>query len=294
MQNIFRAGARATLFAVLAAAPFAAAAQNTVKVGNATKRTSGTVTKLENGDISCSMTLKDDSGKTFYESADFEICSQKPSLVGKRVALTYKMARVQAASCQGDPDCKKSDTIALVTSAKVIANAGGASADAKAAPPANTAGGGQKSFCTPMETVVFACRTGAKLVSACASKDAAPGKGYLQYRFGKPDSAEPLEMVLPESLLAPGKVASGDTLAFSGGGAAWLRFRNKDTSYVMYTGIGNWGPKGEKREKQGVVVERGGKQIANVKCTTAPLSELGPDWFSKAGIKGDKDGFDMP
>jgi len=281
------------LFAALLCAPLAQA-QDTVKIGNATKRASGTVTKLENGDTACYMTLKDDSGKTFSEMADFEICAQKPSVLNRKVALGYQTAKVMAASCQGDPACKKSDTVILVSSAKIIA-AGVAGAEPKAAAPKSAgAGGGQTSHCTPMETVIFACRTGAKLVSACASKDAGPNKGYLQYRFGKPDSPEPLEMVLPESQLPPSRVASGEHMAFAGGGGAWLRFRNKDTRYVMYSGIGNWGPKGEKREKQGVVVERGGKQVANVKCTTAPISELGPDWFEKVGMKGDKDGFDLP
>ena len=70
----------------------------------------------------------------------------------------------------------------------------------------------QTSFCTPMEEVIFACQTGSKLVSVCASKGATANKGYVQYRFGKPDSRDPLEMVLPEGEVAPSRAASGESV----------------------------------------------------------------------------------
>jgi hypothetical protein len=38
-------------------------------------------------------------------------------------------------------------------------------------------------------------------------------------------------------------------------------------AYVVYTGIGRWGPKGEPRVKEGVLVKRAGKPVANLKCT---------------------------
>jgi hypothetical protein len=270
--------------------PAAAQGSDTVSIGALTKRASGTVTGLESGDVACYLNLKDARGASFQEMADFSLCEQKPSLKGKRVALTYKLAKVMSDECQGDMNCKKTKTVALVTAARVLDAA--ASPEAKAA-PAKTAGG-QSSFCTPMETVVFACRSGAKLVSVCASKDAARNRGYLQYRFGKPDSADPLEMTVPESMKPAAQVATGQTESFSGGGGAWLRFRNGQFSYVAYTGIGKWGPRGETREKAGVVVERGGKQVANLKCSGKETSELGPDWFGKVGMTAGKDEFDFP
>lgn len=159
----------------------------------------------------------------------------------------------------------------------------------------NTTQTAQTSFCTAGETTVFSCRTGpTRLVSVCASKDAAPDKGYLQYRSGKPDSSEPLELVLPASQVPPPRAATGGSLAFSGGGGAWLCLPAKPYAYVVYTGIGKWGPRGETREKAGIAVERDGKQIANLKCTGKPVSLLGPDWFEQAGIKTDDQGFDLP
>ena len=275
---------------LLLLAAFPAAAQETVTVSGEKKRGFGTPTAFRNGDTACYVTLKDDRGATFDELADFDLCAREKSLKGKRLALTYKTARVMAASCQGNPDCKKSETVVLIASAKPAPLNG----PALAAPtPARTA---QASFCTPTEVIVFSCRTSPiKLVSVCASKDASASKGYLQYRTGKPDSGEPLDLTLPAAQLPPPQAASGESVPFSGGGAAWLRVAAKNNvAFVVYTGIGKWGPRGEIQEKAGVAVERDGKSVANLNCTGKPISLLGPDWFDKAGITAKGQDFDLP
>jgi hypothetical protein len=72
------------LLAILLASPLVAHAQEvpTVKIGQITKKTVGTVTATNSGDIACYLTLKDDRGAVFEEMADFEICDQKPPLKG--------------------------------------------------------------------------------------------------------------------------------------------------------------------------------------------------------------------
>jgi hypothetical protein len=281
--------ARSWAGVVLAAAfgvwPMAAGAQDvpTVKIGQATKKTVGTVTATSSGDVACYLTLKDDRGVVFEEMAKFEICDQKPPLKGKRVSLAYVLQNVMADECQGNPDCKKSRTVALVSAARII--------DAPTSPPS---GAKQASFCAPAETVVFSCRTGARMVSVCASKDAAANKGTLQYRYGKIDLSEPLDITLPEGLVVPSKAASGASVPFSGGGGAWLRFTRGQSIYTVYTGIGKWGPKGETMTKEGLQVERAGKVVATLKCLDKPVSLLGPDWFEKAGIKANNQDFDFP
>ncbi|TAJ85378.1 MAG: hypothetical protein EPO10_13730 [Reyranella sp.] len=264
-------------------------AQDTVTIGGEKKRAFGTAIGFRNGDTACFVTLKDDRGITFDEPADFDLCAMEKSLKGKRLALTYKTARVMAASCQGNPDCKKSDTIILIASVKPAPLAA-------AAPAPTTAKSAQTSFCTPTETIIFSCRTSpAKLVSVCASKDAAPNKGYLQYRTGKPDSGEPLDLTLPAAQVPPPQAASGESFALAGGGGAWLRVSAKNNiAFVVYTGIGNWGPRGETHEKAGVTVERDGKAVANLSCTGKPISLLGPDWFAKADITAKGQDFDLP
>jgi hypothetical protein len=122
-------------------------------------------------------------------------------------------------------------------------------------------------------------------------------RGQVQYRFGKPDLAEPLEMILPDSRLPPPKVATGESMPFSGGGGAWPRFAKPPLAYLayaVYSGIGKWGPNGEIREKGRVVVERQGKAVATLKCTSKTIGELGPDWFARAGIKANGQDFDFP
>jgi hypothetical protein len=81
---------------------------------------------------------------------------------------------------------------------------------------------------------------------------------------------------------------------FSGGGGSWLRFAKAPLAYTVYSGIGKWGPRGEIREKSGVVVERQGKTIAALKCAGEPTSELGPDWFARMGVRADGQDFDFP
>lgn len=263
-----------------------AQAPATVKVGNATKIAVGTVTSLDNGDIACYVHLRDDAGKSFTEKADFDICFQKPSLVGKRVTLTYKLEKVMAASCQGDPDCKKTDTVPLIVAVKITP---AAPAPVTKSGPTTASG----SLCASGEDVVFSCAIGKKVVSVCASKNLSSTTGWAQYRFGVPGSAP--EITLPVGQVHPTKVSYGATESFSGGGGAWLRFKNGPTSYVVFTGIGKWGPKGQTLSKAGVVVEQNQKQTAFLSCSTKETSELGPDWFSKAGIvPNSKEFFDFP
>lgn len=291
--HIARCSAALVLLAASIACPLVAGAQDvpTVKIGQATKKTVGTVTATTSGDIACYLTLKDDRGAVFEEMAAFEICDQKPPIKGKRVTLGYTLQKVMSDECQGNPDCKKTRTVALVNSARIIDARSENKTDNKSD---NKPTARPTSFCTPAETVVFACRTGAKMASVCASRDVGPNKGYLQYRFGKLDGSEPLERILPEGQVVPAKAASGESVPFSGGGGAWLRFTKGQFTYTVYTGIGNWGPKGEKRTKSGLHIGHAGKPLATLKCQEEPISLLGPDWFEKAGVKSNNEDFDFP
>lgn len=242
------------------------------------KKTTGTIIAMEAGDIACYLTMHDDAGARFRELAEFEICEQR-GLLNKRVALTYKQGRVQSDECQGNPDCSKSRTVMLVVAARAIGPAAAAAAPAAA------------SLCSASETVVFSCPIGGKMASVCTSHDATANRGTLLYRFGK--SGE-VELTLPESATVPARSAIGDSVPFSGGGGAWLSFRKGAIAYSVYDGIGNWGPRGQKKTVNGVLVEQSGKRLANLKCSVPPQSELGPALFEKLGIKGGKQDFNFP
>lgn len=140
--------------------------------------------------------------------------------------------------------------------------------------------------CTADEPVLFACATGKKTVAVCASGDLSPTTGALQYRFGPPGAPE---LVWPKTPQPHHAGITAGTLAFSGGGGAYLRFTQGAYSYVVYTAIGkDWG------EKAGVVVEKKGASITHLPCTGAVVSELGPELFEQAGLAEDEPGSDLP
>jgi hypothetical protein len=101
------------------AAPAKTLRQGVVKVGDEMKETLGRVTDLDKGDNGCFLILRNDRNGEIIELGKMEFCSQK-QLKGKKVELEYKMETVQAASCYGDPKCKKTETVPLVVGVKVL------------------------------------------------------------------------------------------------------------------------------------------------------------------------------
>ena len=136
------------------------------------------------------------------------------------------------------------------------------------------------SLCSEKEQVIFSCTTTTKkVVSLCSSSPVTQDAGYLQYRFGlagkTPELTYPTTRQLPKDLFLSG------TMMFSGGGGAYLKFTNADYTYAVFTGIGKgW-------EKEGVVVQKAGKQMAYLQCKGPWTSQLGPDFFDKAKIRKD-------
>ena len=140
--------------------------------------------------------------------------------------------------------------------------------------------------CSGQEANVFSCTTGKKIISVCASKDLSRSSGDLQYRFG-PKGAP--EIQVPEAREHPEPSVKSGTLAFSGGGGAWLRFIKGEYGYVVYTATGkDWGA------KEGVAVEKGDKLVANIKCNKPAQSGLGKKLFEKAGLSADAKEFKLP
>jgi hypothetical protein len=140
--------------------------------------------------------------------------------------------------------------------------------------------------CMTDERVVFSCATGNKIVSVCASGDLARSAGSLSYRFGPPGRPE-------ISYPPPGEfrqVVKAGRWVFAGGGGAWLAFHRPPFRYIIYSAIGRgW------REKAGVAVEKQDRLFANLPCRGEPTSnELGPDFFTSAGIRNDETPFDLP
>lgn len=74
---------------------------------------------LTPGDTACYVELRNARGKRSEEMASFELCEQT-KLIGQRVRLTRKPERVMAASCQGNPDCTKTQTVNLIVKAEKV------------------------------------------------------------------------------------------------------------------------------------------------------------------------------
>ena len=142
-------------------------------------------------------------------------------------------------------------------------------------------------LCLKNEDNIFSCSAGKKVISVCASKDLTAEHGYLQYRFGLPDK---VELTIPaDRTTSPVNSAVAHTLMFSGGGGAYLRFKTADYDYVVYTAIGKgWGT------KDGVAIEKNGKLRTHISCKDVPVSKMGADFFTKAGLKEDTQDFDLP
>ena len=157
--------------------------------------------------------------------------------------------------------------------------------------PFQAGAAGPASHCQADETIIFSCPAdGKKLISVCASKEYSPNAGHLQYRYGPAGAPE---LTLPAKA-APAASARSGLWSFSGGGGAYVQFQDGGTSYYVYTAIGKWGKKGETTEKAGVAVEKDGKVVANILCRGKETSELGPDFFEKAGLPEVENEFDLP
>lgn len=88
------------------------------KTSFANQPSTAIIQSLTAGDRACYVELMDDLGNVSTQYADFEICEQ--DLVGQRVELIYEAANIQAASCEGDPDCRQTEEVMLIVEVQVI------------------------------------------------------------------------------------------------------------------------------------------------------------------------------
>ena len=179
--------------------------------------------------------------------------------------------------------------LSVAVSPAVLAQTAAAPKPAASAPAKEV-----ESLCAAQEAIVFNCRVGDKLVSICASKNAGAAEPALQYRFGLPIAEEIPELKLPVADDKMPTTVSGESGSIPGGAGSWLRFRRAPYSYTVYSATGKWGAKGEITEKQGVVVERRGANIAGAKCSGKLQSQLNAEWFTKNSVSAKDEKFTFP
>ena len=91
-----------------------------VKFGSEKKPTHGFVADIDKGDNGCYLTIKTENKSEYIEVGGFALCTQKPPLKGKHVELEYSMQSIMAGDCYGDPKCKRTETVPVITSVKIV------------------------------------------------------------------------------------------------------------------------------------------------------------------------------
>jgi hypothetical protein len=89
-----------------------------VVAGNTVPRR-GVVTDIRAGYQACYLTVRADNGSTTEIYGDFSLC-ETDGLVGQRVQLEYAPDEIPAPSCEGDPTCLETETVALAVVAEPL------------------------------------------------------------------------------------------------------------------------------------------------------------------------------
>jgi hypothetical protein len=112
MQKTFRYTVLAIVTTLMVTTIPSPVLSETPKLNNPTI---ATVKKMTAGDRACYVEMVDPQGKLSTQFASFDICEQDKKFIGQRVQLTYTAGKILAASCQGDVDCGKRDSVMLIT-----------------------------------------------------------------------------------------------------------------------------------------------------------------------------------
>ena len=140
-------------------------------------------------------------------------------------------------------------------------------------------------FCGATETTVFACSTGKKTITVCASRDLSSNAGQLTYRLTPIDGS--VEMTYPNPPQHPNVAFKVGLLRFTGDKTlSFLSFDKGSYRYVIYAADG------KAFYDKGVAVEQGGKKVASLKCQGD--AEVNWDAIENARIANDTRGFAVP
>ena len=112
-------------------------------------------------------------------------------------------------------------------------------------------------LCLEQEQVLFACHTGKRLVSVCASRELSESAGYLQLRYGQPEA---VELVWPEASFPRHHVSQGE-LFYRGKAGRYLRFTMDRTRFVVFN---------VKDRDSGLVIEQDRAVISKQLCQGTP------------------------
>jgi hypothetical protein len=90
-----------------------------VEIAGASVPTRGVVTDMQSGDVSCYLTIRTDDGASETVNADYSVCDSNV-ILDRRVQIQYAVGDILAPSCEGDPECLDTETVALAVVADPI------------------------------------------------------------------------------------------------------------------------------------------------------------------------------
>ena len=120
----------------------------------------------------------------------------------------------------------------------------------------------------------------------CSCTGRSDGNEQLAYRIAPLEGA--VEMEYPSAGTgAASAFQRGSQLAQDGTAVNFLSFDKGNYRYVVYAGDGENG-------RKGVVVEQGGKRIADLRCQGDGMSRIDPAQLQKMGLSLDGRGLSQP
>lgn len=130
-------------------------------------------------------------------------------------------------------------------------------------------------LCAASESPVFACTTGKKRASVCAVRT--DGVDRLMYRLAPIEGAAEMEYPNSQASAAAAFKQGAHTDA-TGRSIRFLSFDKGEYRYVIYAG---------EESPKGVLVERGGKRLADLRCQGESLSSFDAASWQRMGLAQD-------
>ena len=214
----------------------------------------------------------------FHDLAMLRVFDKSEAEIAKIAGEAPQAAAAKAAeptSPEVSPVAQPAPAVAMPAPANT------APAAAPVTPPANVTAAATPvtvpHLCTAAETPIFACSTGKKRASVCTGR--AGGNEQLAYRIAPLEGA--VEMEYPSAGTgAASAFQRGSQVVQDGTAVNFLSFDKGNYRYVVYAGDGENG-------RKGVVVEQGGKRIADLRCQSDAMSRFDSAQLQKMGLSLD-------
>jgi hypothetical protein len=143
------------------------------------------------------------------------------------------------------------------------------------------------SLCSQDEGLLFSCdAANGKSISLCASPEAESGRGYMHYLYGTPSR---IEINFPRRDRYNNRTFSG-SYSYGPGFISYIAFHVASYSYYVYSAHGDdvYATNGLKManffDSNGVVVFKGLREVAHIKCQAESATPMSEDTFKRYSL----------